>query len=59
MRNRKLYHNLERILETSLSPQRKRLMTGRLLYNPSVALASIQQIPTARTKCLDSLEEDE
>jgi hypothetical protein len=48
MRNRKIYQQLETIIETSLSPKRGPALGTRLFCSPNVSLPSISNIKSLR-----------
>lgn len=48
MRNRKIYQQLETIIETSLSPKRGPALGTRLLCSPNVSLPSISNMKSLR-----------
>ena len=41
MRNKKIYQQLETIIETSLSPKRRPVLNTRILCSPNMSLSSI------------------
>lgn len=41
MRNKKIYQQLETIIETSLSPKRRPVLNTRILCSPNISLSSI------------------
>jgi hypothetical protein len=41
MRNKKIYQQLETVIETSLSPKRRPVLTTRILCSPNMSLSSI------------------